>query len=93
MAVKCVKEISILHNMFMLSKILLKDAKILLQDYKCQCGEFLSIFKPYKLGSNAEYQRKWYQNNKEKCAEYNKQHEYQESHKNLHKNTMSLQKM
>ena len=58
LTLKCVKEISILHNMFMHSKILLKDAKILLQDHKCQCGEFLSIFKPHKLGSNAEYQKK-----------------------------------
>jgi hypothetical protein len=81
LTLKCVKEISILHNMFMHSKILLKDAKILLQDHKCQCGEFLSIFKPHKLGSNAEYQKKWYQNNKEKRAEYNKQPQYQESHK------------
>jgi hypothetical protein len=38
------------------------------------------------LASNTEHQKTWYQENAEKCAEYNKYHysksEYQESHKN-----------
>src|ERR1700730_10435005 len=81
LTLKSVKNISILHDMFMPSKILLKNAQILLQDHQCQCGEFLSVFTPHKRISNAKYQQKWYQNHKEKCAEYNKQPEYQESHK------------
>src|ERR1700733_1476964 len=81
LTLKCVKNISTLHDMFMPSKILLKNAQILLQDHKCQCGVFLSVFKPYKLTSNAEYQQTWYQNHKEKRAEYNKHPEYKESHK------------
>jgi hypothetical protein len=48
LTLKCVKNISILHDMFMPSKILLKNAQILLQDHKCQCGVFLLVFKPYK---------------------------------------------
>ena len=40
-----------------------------------------------KVASNAERQQTWYQKNKEKCAEYNKnrasQSEYQESHKKI----------
>jgi hypothetical protein len=81
LTLKSVKNISIMHNLFLPSKILLKNAQILLQDHKCQCGEFLSVFKPNKEVSNAEYQQKWYQNHKEKRAEYNKQSQYQESHK------------
>ena len=53
----------------------------MLQDHKCQCGEFLSVFKPCKVASNAEHQQTWYQNHKNQCAEYNKCPEYQESHK------------
>jgi hypothetical protein len=81
LTLKSVKNISIMHNLFMPSKILLKNAQILFQDHKCQCGEFLSAFKTYKGVSNAEYQQKWYQNHKEKCSEYNKQLQYQKSYK------------
>ena len=81
LTLKSVKNIFILHDMFMPSKILLKNAQILLQDHQCQCGEFLSVFTPHKRVSNAKYQQKWYQNHKEKRAEYNKQPQYQESHK------------
>ena len=84
--IKCAKEISMLHDMFMPSKIQLKNAQILLKEHKCQCGNFMSVFKPHKMSSNAEYQRKWYQNHKEKCAEYNMQPEYQTSNrKSAHK--------
>ena len=68
------------------SKIQLKNAQILLKEHKCQCGNFMSVFKPHKMSSNAEYQRKWYQNHKEKRAEYNMQPEYQTSNrKSAHK--------
>jgi hypothetical protein len=63
----------------------LKNVQILLQDHKCQCDEFLSVFKPYKVGSNAEHQQTWYQNHKSQRAEYNKRPEYQESHKKSQK--------
>src|ERR1700685_1034030 len=79
--IKCAKEISMLHDIFMPSKIQLKNAQILLKEHKCQCGNFMSVFKPHKMSSNAEYQRKWYQNHKEKCAEYNMQPEYQTSNR------------
>jgi hypothetical protein len=81
LTLKCVKNISILYDMFMPSKVLLKNAQVLLQEHKCQCGMFLSVFKPYKVASNAEHQQTWYQNHKEKRAEYNKHPKYQESHK------------
>ena len=70
--IKCAKEISMLCDMFMPYKIWLKKAWILLKRHKCQCGDFISVFKPHKVSSNAEYQQKWYQNHKEKHAEYNR---------------------
>jgi hypothetical protein len=46
--------------MHMPSKILLKNAQILLEEHKCQtCDDLLAVFKPYKVASNAEYQRTW----------------------------------
>jgi uncharacterized membrane protein len=81
-------------TVYMPSKILIKDAHILLENHKCEtCPDLLAILKPYKVASNAEYQQRWYQKNKEKCAEYYESRysksEYQESQKNLHKNTIS----
>ena len=82
LTLKCIKQLATLHNMYMPSRILLKDAQLLLQDHKCQmCGDFLTAFQPYQVASNADYQRKWYQNNRMKCAEYNRHPEYYESHK------------
>ena len=81
LTVKCVKEISTLHAMFMPYKIQLKNAQILLKEHKCQCGEFMSVFKPHKVASNSQCQKTWYQNNKEKCVKYNKQPESQASNK------------
>ena len=67
------KKLVVLHDMYMPSKILLKNAQILLEEHKCQtCDDVLSVFKPYKMASNAEHQKKWYQENIEKCAEYDK---------------------
>ena len=86
LTLKCAKEIATLHNMYMPSKILLKDAQWLLQDHKCHmCGDVLAVFRPYKVSSNAKRQRSWYEKNKKKRSEYNKHHhaasEYKQSHK------------
>jgi hypothetical protein len=87
LTLKCAKEVAAMHNMYMHSKILLKNAQELLQDHKCHmCGNFMAVFRTYKASSNADYQKTWYEKNKEKLSEYNKHHhatsEYQESHKN-----------
>ena len=74
LTLKSAKELANLHDMYMPSKILLKNAHILLENHKCEtCPALLAVFKPYKAASNAEYQQTWYQKNKEKCAKYNKQ--------------------
>jgi len=90
LTLKSVKELAKLHDIYMPSKILLKDAYILLANHKCEtCSDLLAVFKPYKAASNAEYQQTWYQKNEEKHGEYDKQctskYEYQESHKKLWK--------
>jgi len=86
LTLKCAKELAALHNMYMPSKISLKNAQNLLQDHTCHmCSNFQAVFRPYKALSNANYQKTWYEKNKEKRSEYNKHHhgtsEYQESHK------------
>jgi len=81
LTLKIAKELANLHDVYVPSKILLKNVQILLQDHKCQCNEFLSVFKPYKVVSNTEHQQSWYQNHKNQCAKYNKHPEYQESHR------------
>jgi len=86
LTLKSAKELANLHDLYMPSKILLKNAHILLENHKCEtCPDLLALFTPYKKTSNAEYQQTWYQKNKEKRAEYDKQcplkFEYQESHK------------
>jgi hypothetical protein len=61
------KKLAVLHNMHMPSKILLKNAQILLGEHKCQtCDDVLAVFKPHKVASNAERQKTWYQENAEK---------------------------
>ena len=61
------KKLAVLHNMHMPSKILLKNAQILLEEHKCQtCNHLLAVFKPYKVASNVERQKTWYQENAEK---------------------------
>jgi hypothetical protein len=91
LTLKAAKELANSHDMFMPSKILLKNAQMLLENHKCKiCPDLLMVFKPYKVVSNAEYQQTWYQKNKDKRAKYNKQRaskpEYQESNKKLSKN-------
>jgi hypothetical protein len=95
LTLKTAKELANLHDMYMPSKILLKNAQILLENHKCEtCEELLTLFRPYKVASNSEYQQTWYQKNKEKCAQCDKlrssKSEYQESHnKSLHKHYWS----
>jgi len=95
LTLKTIKELANLHDMYMPSKILLKNAQILLENHKCEtCEELLTLFRPYKVASNSEYQQTWYRKNKEKRAECDKlrssKSEYQESHnKSLHKHYWS----
>jgi NAD-specific glutamate dehydrogenase len=73
LTLKSAKKIANLHDMYMPSKILLKNAHILLENHKCKtCPDLLAIFKPYKTASNVKYQQTWYQKNKDKCAKYDK---------------------
>jgi len=77
LTLKTAKELVSLHDMYMPSKILLKDVQTLLNDHKCEtCEDLLAVFRPYKVVSNVEHQQTWYQKNKEKCAEYNKHPQY-----------------
>src|ERR1700734_4029879 len=94
LTLKAAKELANLHDMYMPSKILLKNAQILLEGHKCEtCEDVLAIFRPYKIASNAERQQTWYQKNKEKHAESDKHRssksEYQESHKKSQKHYKS----
>jgi hypothetical protein len=98
LTLKTVKELANLHDMYMPSKVLLKNAQILLENHKCEtCGDIFAVFRPYKVASDPKHQQTWYQKNKEKCAEYNKncasQSEYQESHKKNQINTIGPKKM
>jgi len=86
LTLKAAKALANLHDMYMPSKIQLKNAQILLENHKCEtCPDLLAVFQPYKVAFNAKYQQTWYQKNKEKRAEYDKQRtsnfKYQESHK------------
>src|ERR1700733_6722537 len=48
LTLKTAKELANLHDMYMPSKILLKNAQILLEDHKCEaCDELLALFTPY----------------------------------------------
>src|SRR6202050_5199482 len=50
LTLKTAKELALLHGMYMHSKILLKNAQILLQDHKCHtCDDLLAVFKPYEV--------------------------------------------
>ena len=61
LTLKTAKELALLHKMHMPSKILLKNAQILLQDHRCHtCDDLLAVFKPYNVVSNAECQKTWY---------------------------------
>jgi hypothetical protein len=48
LTLKAVRELANLHNMYMPSNILLKNAQILLQNHKCEtCEDLLVRFHPY----------------------------------------------
>jgi hypothetical protein len=86
LTLKAAKEIANSHDMYMPSKVQLKNAQVLLENHKCEtCPALLTVFQPYRIAFNAKYQQTWYQKNKDKRAEYDKQRtsnfEYQESHK------------
>jgi hypothetical protein len=58
LSLKSAKEFANLYDMYMPSKILLKNAHILLENHKCEtCPNLLAIFKSYKTASNAEYRK------------------------------------
>jgi len=82
------KALANLHDMYMPSKILAVNARILLENHKCEtCPDLLALFRPYKIASSAERQKIWYEKNKEKRAEYNERRyptsEYRENNKTL----------
>ena len=90
LTLKAAKEIASLHDMYMPSKILLKNAQLLLENHKCEtCPDLLAVFEPYRVASNAERQKTWYEKNIEKRAEYEKHRYptsgYRESNKNSSK--------
>jgi len=69
LTLKANQELANLNDMYMPSKILQKNAQILLEITKCEtCGDIFAVFRPYKVASNAERQQTWYQQNKKKCA-------------------------
>src|ERR1700723_2490743 len=86
LTLKSAKELANLHDMYMPSKILLKNAQILLENHKCEtCPDLLAVFKPYRVASGTERQKTWYQKNTEKRTSYEKHRyatsEYRESNK------------
>ena len=88
LTLKFAKELANLHDMYMPSKILQKDALISLENHKCEtCPDLLAVFKPYKAASNAQYQQTWYQRNKDKRAKYNKLHAERSDYQELNKNS------
>jgi hypothetical protein len=76
LTLKAAKELANLHDIYMPSKILLKNAQILLENHKCEtCPDLLAVLEPYRVASNTEHQKTWYEKNIEKRAEYEK-HRY-----------------
>src|ERR1700736_6574860 len=62
LTLKTAKELANLHDMYMPSKFLLKNAQTLLENHKCEtCGDIFAIFRPYKVVYNVEHQQIWYQ--------------------------------
>ena len=64
LTLKAAKELANLHDMYMPSKILLKNAQILLENHECEtCPDLLAVFEPYRVASNTERQKTWYEKN------------------------------
>jgi len=63
MTMKCIKDLAVLHKIYIPSKTSVKNAQILLQDHDChECVSNISLFEPHKVQSNAQRQQKWYKN-------------------------------
>jgi hypothetical protein len=61
LTMKCIKDLATLHQIFIPSKTLVKNAQMLLQDHKCnKCDNYISLFEPYKVQSNSQWQQNWY---------------------------------
>ena len=61
LTMKCIKDLATLHQIYIPSKTLVKNAQLLLQDHKChKCDSYISLFEPYKVQSNAQHQQNWY---------------------------------
>ena len=86
LTLKSAKELANLHDIYMPSKILLKNAQILLEDHKCEtCEDVFVLFRPSKVASNAERQQTWYQKNTTKRAESDKHRSSKTEYQNIHK--------
>jgi hypothetical protein len=90
----CIKDLAALHQIFVPSKTLVKNAQMLLQDHKCQkCDSYISLFEPYKVQSNAQRQQNWYKKlepdgktaHLAEKAKYKASSEYQEKNCEKHK--------
>src|SRR5882762_8668098 len=63
MTMKYIKDLAVLHKIYIPSKTSVKNAQILLQDHDChECVSNISSFEPHKVQSNAQRQQKWYKN-------------------------------
>jgi hypothetical protein len=61
LTMKCIRDIVSLHNMYIPSRINVRDAQILLQEHMCHdCSDFVSLFVPHNIVSNAQRQHNWY---------------------------------
>ena len=94
LTMKCIKDLSVLHQIYIPPKALVKNAQMLLQDHKChKCNSYISLFKPYKVQSNAQRQQNWYKKLEpdEKAvhltekAKYKTSSKYQEKDSEKHK--------
>ena len=94
LTMKCIKDLAALHQIFIPSKTLVENARILLQDHNChECESYICLFEPYKVQSNAERQQTWYNKlepddkiaHLAKKAKYKGSAEYQEKNRKIHK--------
>jgi len=61
LTMRYIKDLATLHQIFIPSKTLVKNAQMLLQNHKCnKCDNYISLFEPYKVQSNAQWQQNWY---------------------------------
>jgi hypothetical protein len=61
LTMKCIKDLATLHQIYMPSKTLAKNAQMLLQNHQChKCDSYICLFEPYEVQSNAQHQQNWY---------------------------------